>query len=115
MLKKHQVKSTPTRIAIIDNDKCKPNKCNNECKLKCPVNRTGSKCVEVTKTSKNAIINANLCIGCNICTKVCPYEAIQIVNLPTQIESLLVYSYGENSFRLYKLPIPKMGQIMGCS
>lgn len=30
-----------TRIAIVNNDRCKPNKCRQECKKSCPVVRTG--------------------------------------------------------------------------
>ncbi|CAF4240689.1 unnamed protein product, partial [Adineta steineri] len=41
-----------TRIAIVNNDRCKPKKCNQECKRSCPVNRTGKLCIEVTPESK---------------------------------------------------------------
>lgn len=107
------------RIAVIDHDRCKPKKCNFECKNICPVNRTGKNCIEVDRKSIAAKISEELCIAttgtssCNQCVKVCPFGAVQIVCLPTQIESDLVYSYGENGFRLYKLPIPKLGNILG--
>jgi Pyruvate/2-oxoacid:ferredoxin oxidoreductase delta subunit len=59
-----------TRIAIVNNDKCKPKKCRQECKRNCPVVSQGKLCIEVTSASKVAYISEELCTGCNICTKV---------------------------------------------
>jgi ATP-binding cassette subfamily E protein 1 len=101
------------RLAIINFEKCKPKKCNQECKKTCPVEKQGKQCIDVTPSSKHAKISEELCIGCNLCVKACPFNAIQIVNLPTELEKNLIYTYGENSFRLYKLPIPKNGNILG--
>lgn len=101
------------RLAVIDHDRCKPKKCNQECKKLCPVNRTGKVCVDIEKSYKAAKISEELCIGCGACVRACPFGAIQIVNIPTQLEHNLVYTYGENSFKLYKLPIPKIGNILG--
>ena len=42
-----------TRIAIINKDKCKPNKCRFECGLICPVNRTGKECIKIIKSKIN--------------------------------------------------------------
>lgn len=71
-----------TRIAIVDDGKCKPRKCNQECKKHCPVVRMGKQCIEVKLTDKLAYISEELCIGCGICIKKCPFEAISIINLP---------------------------------
>lgn len=98
------------RIAIIDKDKCKPKKCQKECKRKCPVNTVGKICIEIEDIAK---INESLCIGCNMCSTVCPFNAIKIVNLPSQIVNDLVHSYGENLFKLYRLPNPKINKITG--
>ena len=32
---------TKIRVAVVDYEKCRPNKCNKECQKQCPVNRTG--------------------------------------------------------------------------
>lgn len=112
-------KKSGVRIAIVDRNRCKPNKCNRECLNSCPVNRQGKQCIEIAdiedgpKKKKMAQISTSLCIGCGICPKVCPFNAIQIVNLPSEIESDLIHSYGENSFKLYRFPIPKKGKVVG--
>ena len=52
-----------TRIAIVTAEKCKPKKCNQECKKSCPVVKLGKLCIEVTPKSKLAFISEPLCIG----------------------------------------------------
>lgn len=102
-----------TRIAIVSNDKCKPKKCRQECKKSCPVVRTGKLCIEVAPESKIAFISERLCIGCGICVKKCPFSAINIINLPTNLESQVTHRYSANSFKLHRLPMPRPGQVLG--
>ncbi|KAI9738927.1 MAG: Fe-S cluster-binding ribosome biosynthesis protein [Claussenomyces sp. TS43310] len=98
-----------TRIAIINSDK----KCRQECKKSCPVVRSGRLCIEVTPESKIAFISESLCIGCGICPKKCPFGAISIINLPTNLESQVTHRYSANSFKLHRLPMPRPGQVLG--
>lgn len=102
-----------TRIAIVNVDKCKPKKCRQECKRNCPVVRMGKLCIEVGPTSKLSLISESLCIGCGICVKKCPFEAIQIINLPKDLENHTTHRYGPNSFKLHRLPMPRPGQVLG--
>eukprot|EP01105_Mastigella_eilhardi_P027156 TRINITY_DN8226_c0_g1_i1.p1 TRINITY_DN8226_c0_g1~~TRINITY_DN8226_c0_g1_i1.p1 ORF type:complete len:610 (-),score=189.09 TRINITY_DN8226_c0_g1_i1:129-1958(-) len=102
-----------TRIAIVNSDKCKPKRCRQECKKSCPVVRMGKLCIEVTPTSKIAWISEELCIGCGICVKKCPFGAISIINLPKNLESQCTHRYGPNSFKLHRLPVPRPGQVLG--
>ena len=102
-----------SRIAIVNADKCKPKKCRQECKRSCPVVKTGKLCIEVTPTSKIAFISEVLCIGCGICVKKCPFDAITIINLPTNLESNTTHRYSANSFKLHRLPTPRPGQVLG--
>ncbi|CAA7016763.1 unnamed protein product [Microthlaspi erraticum] len=97
-----------TRIAIVNADRCKPKKCRQECKRSCPVVKTGKLCIEVSPTSKVAFLSEELCIGCEV-----PFDAIQIVNLPKDLEKDTIHRYGENSFKLHRLPVPRPGQVLG--
>ena len=101
------------RLAIVDNNKCKPKRCQQECRKSCPVVRMGKMCIEVKSTSQSAIISEQLCTGCNQCVKACPFNAIKIINLPKQLDNDTTHRYNKNSFVLYRLPTPKPGQILG--
>lgn len=102
-----------TRIALVNPDRCKPKKCRQECKKSCPVVRMGKLCIEVNPSDKIAFISEELCIGCGICPKKCPFEAINIINLPTNLESQVTHRYSANSFKLHRLPTPRPGQVLG--
>jgi len=102
-----------TRIAIVSSDKCKPKKCKQECKRQCPVVRMGKLCIEVAPNSKISYISEELCIGCGICVKKCPFEAINIINLPKNLEKETTHRYGPNSFKLHRLPMPRPGSVLG--
>ncbi|MEM4763066.1 MAG: ribosome biogenesis/translation initiation ATPase RLI, partial [Desulfurococcaceae archaeon] len=102
------------RIAVIDRDYCKPSKCNLECIRFCPINRSRKKkAVDLSEDKSRAVIYEDICVGCGICVKKCPYNAISIVNLPDEFEKFLVHRYGENMFKLYGLPAPRIGNILG--
>lgn len=103
-----------TRIAIVNGERCKPKRCSLECKKSCPVVRMGKiGCLEVTSKSKIATISEILCVGCGICVKKCPFDAIQIINLPKELEKETIHRYGPNSFKLHRLPVPRPGQVLG--
>ncbi len=98
------------RIAIIDYDKCKPEKCGHECKSFCPRVRAGDEVFRITDKAK---IVEELCIGCGICVKKCPFSAITIVNTPEQLKEEPIHRFGENSFALFRLPFPVKGEVVG--
>jgi ATP-binding cassette subfamily E protein 1 len=102
-----------TRIAIINTERCKPKKCRQECKKSCPVVKLGKLCIEVGPKSRLAFISEPLCIGCGICVKKCPFDAIKILNLPKDLERNTTHRYGPNSFKLHRLPMPRPGQVLG--
>ncbi|MDP2908793.1 MAG: ribosome biogenesis/translation initiation ATPase RLI [Nanoarchaeota archaeon] len=100
------------RIAVIDKGKHFPDKCGWLCPGLCPVNRTGKECI-IKGHGKDISIDESLCTGCGICAHRCPFGAISIINLPEELETEPVHRFGENGFALYRLPIPKFGQVVG--
>ena len=101
------------RVAVLDKELCQPKKCGLECIKYCPVNKSGADCIVLNEESKKAQIDEDICNGCGICVKVCPFEAITIVNLASELATDKIHQYGPNSFRLYKLPTPKKGEVVG--
>lgn len=102
------------RIAIVRKDRCNPVGCGGYlCARVCPVNMEGEECIKPNPAGdKKPIIDEKLCTGCGICPNRCPFGAIDIVNLPEQLEHP-IHRYGRNGFHLYKLPIPMFGQVVG--
>jgi ATP-binding cassette subfamily E protein 1 len=113
-------------IAVVDLDRCQPDRCNYECANFCPPNRTGKDCI-VTRGEfyeedepydggpDQIRISEEICLGetCGICVEKCPFDAIEIINLPAELQDDPVHRYGENAFALYGLPVPERGTVTG--
>lgn len=100
------------RIAVLLRDRCHSKKCSLECIRYCPPVRTGAEAV-VLGEDERAVISEELCVGCGICVHKCPFDAIRIIGLPEELEGDLVHQYGLNGFRLYRLPCPRSGTVVG--
>jgi ATP-binding cassette subfamily E protein 1 len=99
------------RIAVVNRDKCNPQGCGDYlCVRVCPINKTGEECIIKEKKAK---IFEEKCIGCGICTQKCPFQAIDIINLPEELTRPPIHRYGQNGFHLYGLPIPIFGKVVG--
>jgi len=72
-----------------------------------------SKIEAIRFESEKAVIVESLCTGCGICVKKCPFNAISIVNLPDELEKDCSHRFGENTFKLYRLPTPSPGTVLG--
>lgn len=101
------------RVAVLDKENCQTKKCGLECIKYCPVNKMGQDCIVLNEETAKAQIDENICNGCGICVKVCPFDAITIVNLAEELKSDKIHQYGQNAFRLYRIPSLKKGQVMG--
>jgi len=101
------------RVAVLDKELCQPKKCGLECIKYCPVNKSGADCIVLNEESGKAQIDEDICNGCGICVKVCPFDAITIVNLASELATDKIHQYGPNSFRLFRLPTPKKGEVVG--
>ena len=98
------------RVAVLLEERCKPNSnafaylkkysamCDREC-----IQVEGSKC-KILETA---------CPVCFTRVKHCPDDAVKIINLPEELNTDLTHSFGENSFRLFRLPSPRQDQIVG--
>ena len=98
------------RVAILLEERCKPNsnafsylqKYSALCEREC-IQVEGDKC-KILETA---------CPVCFTRAKHCPDGAVKIINLPEELDTDLTHCYGENSFRLFRLPSPKQEQIVG--
>jgi len=100
------------RIAIVNIEKCKPNspaylylkKIAKICARRC-----------ITVKGKEVSINEDACPVCFNNAKRTPDRAVTVVNCPTENDPNIrvVHKYGPNSFRLYELPEPKQGAVLG--
>lgn len=99
------------RVAVLDADKCRPKKCDSVCIRFCP--KVRSKIEAIRMEGEKPIIVEALCSGCGICIKKCPFGAISIVNIPDELEGEASHRFSTNSFKLYRLPIPSPGVVLG--
>lgn len=97
------------RIAIIDREKCTKEKCGYQCLKVCPGVRMGDDTVTIDSDGF-PVISEILCTGCGICPKKCPMDCITIINLLSETGAP-IYQYGDNTFRLYGLPLPQNGVV----
>ncbi len=72
-----------------------------------------SKIEAIRFESNKAVIVESLCTGCGICVKKCPFQAISIVNLPDELEKDCSHRFGENTFKLFRLPTPSPEVVLG--
>ncbi len=101
------------RIVVVERERCNPVECGNYlCIRFCPVNRAGKECI-VEGSDRKVNISEELCTGCGICVKKCPFEALHVINLPEELKSAPIHQYGKNGFRLYSLPTPIFGKVVG--
>jgi len=101
------------RIAVVFKDRCQPKRCHLECIAFCPPQRTGTEVIWIDQETGKAAISEETCIACGICVRKCPFDAIRIIGLPEALKEDLVHQYGKNSFRLFRLPVPKKGTVVG--
>ena len=100
------------RVAVVDKERCKPDKCTQECIRFCPMVRTRREAIRQGEDGK-AFVSEYICSGCGICVKKCPYDALRIVNLPDELETDHLHRFGPNSFTLYRIPKPRKGNVVG--
>lgn len=101
------------RVATLDKEHCKPDDCGIPCYRFCPEVLNRRYAIKFVAGQKKPIIDEDLCTGCGICIKKCPFDAITIVKLPQELEGECIHSYGVNEFKLFRLPVPRNGTVIG--
>lgn len=99
-------------MVILDPAKCKPNMPAWTYFLKY-AGGCGKQCITVDKVPPKVTIWPNACAACLNRAKRCPDNAAKVVKLPSNLETELIHSYGENAFQLHGLPMPRAGQVLG--
>jgi ATP-binding cassette subfamily E protein 1 len=104
------------RLAVFMKDRCQPTQCapsvNKPCIVSCPINRTGSECI-VLKDAGFPFLTENLCTGCGICVRKCPFHCYQIVNVPDMLKDEMTNRYSPDGFALFRMIMPKKGKVLG--
>jgi ATP-binding cassette subfamily E protein 1 len=99
------------RVAVLEQDRCDPKRCGKVCYSFCPQVR--SKIEAVRFEGEKPQIIEPLCVGCGICVRKCPFKALSIINLPDELEEECTHRFGPNAFKLFRLPIPSAGVVVG--
>ncbi len=100
------------RIAVVDKERCRSDKCDLVCIRFCPMVRTRREAIRLDEKGK-AYIAELICSGCGICVRKCPFDALRIVNLPDELKTEHIHRFGPNEFTLYRLPVPREGSVVG--
>jgi len=102
-----------TRVAVLEKERCKPDDCGIPCYRFCPEVLNRRYAIKFVEGEKKPIIVEDVCTGCGICIKKCPFGAISIVNLPAELDRDCSHRFGVNTFKLYRLPVPQEGTVTG--
>jgi len=99
---------------IVKKDKCNPEGCGGFlCMRVSPSNRAGKEAI-VKDTDGKVRVNENVITDADrIAANKCPFEALQMINLPEELNQDPIHRYPPNGFALFKLPIPIFGKTVG--
>jgi len=101
------------KMVIIDQTKCKENM-PAFAYFKRHARACGKDCISVQKhPTPKVTIWKDACAACLNRAKRCPDNAAKVVKLPGNLETELIHKYGDNSFQLHGLPMPRAGQVLG--
>ena len=98
------------RIAVVIQERCQP-KSNAFDYLKKWSQMCSKECIIVE--GKTIKISESACPPCVIRAKLCPDDAVIIINLPSELTTDMIHRYSLNGFRLFKLPTPSKESVVG--
>ena len=98
------------RVAVLLDERCKPNSPAFNYLLKY-AGSCGAECIQFEENKFRILETA--CPVCFTRAKLCPGDAVKIINLPKELDTDLTHRYGENGFGLFRLPAPREEQVIG--
>jgi ATP-binding cassette subfamily E protein 1 len=97
---------------LLDPAKCKPNMPAFDY-FRRNAGACGKECITASKNPPLIVVYKNACAGCLNRAKRCPDNAAKVIKLPSNLSADCVHTYGENSFKLHGLPMPRAGEVLG--
>ncbi len=102
------------RIMIVKKSKCNPEGCGGYlCIRVSPSNRMGEEAIYKSDDGKVAVNEEVITDGDRIAANKCPFNALEMVNLPEELDKEPIHRYGKNGFALFNLPTPIFGKVVG--
>ncbi|MBU0471448.1 MAG: ribosome biogenesis/translation initiation ATPase RLI [Nanoarchaeota archaeon] len=102
------------RIMVVKKEKCNPEGCGGYlCMRVSPSNRAGKDAIVKSPDGKVMVNEEVITDGDRIAANKCPFNALEMVNLPEELERDPIHRYGKNGFALYNLPTPLFGKVVG--
>jgi ATP-binding cassette subfamily E protein 1 len=98
------------KVAVLIQDRCKPNS-DAFRYLERFAGMCGGECIQVEDNKCRILETA--CPPCFYRARLCPGNAVIVINLPEELETDMTHCYGENGFRLFRLPAPRQQQVVG--
>lgn len=98
------------RIAVVVPERCKPKsnafeyleRWSKTCSMDC-----------IVVEGKTIKISEFACPPCIIRAKLCPDNAVMIINLPSELDTDMIHRFSLNGFRLFRLPTPSQERVVG--
>eukprot|EP00908_Phaeocystis_cordata_P004259 Transcript_14643.p1 GENE.Transcript_14643~~Transcript_14643.p1 ORF type:complete len:645 (+),score=306.28 Transcript_14643:48-1937(+) len=101
------------RILILDQEKCQPNMpaydyLRKNARIGCT---KVPACIQVE--DGKCVVLEDSCPTCLNRAKRCPGGAVRVVNLPHSLAPAVTHRFGQNAFKLHRLPVPRANQVLG--
>ena len=98
------------RIVVLDDERCKPNMPAFDY-LQKYAGSCGGECIQYTDGKWKILETA--CPVCFTRAKLCPGDAVKVINLPSELDTDMIHRYSLNGFRLFRLPTPTKESVVG--
>ena len=100
---------------IVDKDKCNPDGCGGYlCMRVSPSNRAGKEAIVKDPEDGKVKVNEDVISEADkIAANKCPFDALQMVNLPSELDQDPIHRYLPNGFSLYNVPTPIDNNVVG--